>query len=49
VVDVGDDPRWKPIYYRDGIHFSVEGNRVLLKIIAEALEGNFASELKAQS
>ncbi|MDB5731939.1 MAG: hypothetical protein JWQ03_1834 [Variovorax sp.] len=35
IRSVGRDPRWKPAYYKDVIHPTVEGMRVLAKIIGE--------------
>gem|GEM_PF-5186363 len=37
VIQVGDDPRWGLDYYRDDIHPTAEGNRVLAKITAETI------------
>jgi len=38
IVLVADDKRWSADYYRDGIHPSGEGNRVLAEIIADAMK-----------
>jgi hypothetical protein len=35
VISVARDARWKPVYYRDSIHPTVEGTRVLAEIIAQ--------------
>ena len=35
VYSVGRDPRWKSDLYRDGIHPSVDGNRILAEIISK--------------
>lgn len=37
LVSVADDPRWSAAYYRDGIHATPEGNRVLADIIKSDL------------
>lgn len=37
IVDISRDPRWNVSLYRDSIHPSVEGNRVLSQIITGAL------------
>ena len=38
IVLVAGDKRWLADYYRDGIHPSAEGNRVLAEIIADAMK-----------
>ena len=37
VISIGHDPRWGPSNYRDGIHPSGQGNKVLADIIANPL------------
>lgn len=39
VVDVARDSRWTSALYKDGVHPTVEGNRVLATLLAEALAG----------
>ena len=37
ILDLSASPRWRPEYYRDGVHPTVEGNAVLAQLLAEQL------------
>jgi len=44
VAHVGQDKRWSVGWYKDGIHPTAEGNRVLAGIIDAHLKGTCANE-----
>ncbi len=44
IFSVAKDARWRPTFYRDGIHPTIEGTRILADIIASPASGSALSK-----